>query len=560
MAWLHIVQGLGEPQWRELRERTILGRNPDCDIIIPESTVSRLHAQIVQEGTTYYVEELKARNPTFVNDQRLAGRIALKEGDEIRIAQFVGRFYLSKPVEGLTQIELKDDEDNVFSTVTKETCSAFSFQTQPTERLRILLEITNALSQTLELDKLLPKVLEQLFQVYRQADRGFIVLVEPQSRRLIVKASKFRRPRDEQHDRPSRKIIAHCVETGQAVLSEDALTDQRFAMSESISDLRIRSVMSAPLKTSEGQVFGVIQLDTQDRLKRFSEDDLSLLVAVSNQAAVALENARLHDELVARKRVEHELEIARQVQKQFLPSQVPQVPGYAFYALYEPARTVSGDFYSFVGLPEQKLALVIGDVAGKGIPAALLMARLSAQVPYALLSEADPAASVELLNRLLCQGSSSERFVTLCLVVLDSCASRLTVVNAGHQAPLLWRWGSPEVEELGTDLSGLPLGVDDAFSYAAFEADLGRGDGLLLYTDGVIDAVNAAETPFGLERLKSVIAEKCSGGPMDVGPWVQAAVRRHIGNHAQHDDITLVCLGRDPASGSVVDTVTPSQL
>src|SRR5262249_19841967 len=147
-------------------------------------------------------------------------------------------------------------------------------------------------------------------------------------------------------------------------------------------DFRIRSVMCVPLctpegKTSEGKAFGVIQLDTQDRSKKFTEEDLKLLWGVANQAAIAMDNARLHAEVVARERLQSDLDLARRVQHSFLPSSLPKVAGYEFYAYYQSAQEVGGDYYGFIPLPQDRLVLTLGDVAGKGIAAALLMAKLS---------------------------------------------------------------------------------------------------------------------------------------------------------------------------------------
>src|SRR5262249_53336023 len=155
-------------------------------------------------------------------------------------------------------------------------------------------------------------------------------------------------------------------------------------------DFRIRSVMCAPLNSAEGKAFGVIQLDTQDRSKKFTQDDLMLLVNVANQAAMALENAKLHEEAVTRERFQRDLELAPQVQRGFLPRRLPQVPGYDFFAFYESAQQVGGDYYDFIPLASRRLGVTLGDVAGKGVPAALLMAKLSADGRFCMLTESNP--------------------------------------------------------------------------------------------------------------------------------------------------------------------------
>src|SRR5205085_5132898 len=144
--------------------------------------------------------------------------------------------------------------------------------------------------------------------------------------------------------------------------------------SQSIADCRIRSVMVAPLTMrSTGKAFGVIQIDTQDRHKKFTPDDLRLLLAVAGQSSIGLENARLHENVVARAGLERDLKLAHQVQLSFLPKRLPQIAGYEFFAHYESALEVGGDYYDFIPLPQSRLAVMLGDVAGKGVPAALLM-------------------------------------------------------------------------------------------------------------------------------------------------------------------------------------------
>src|SRR5205823_6075877 len=186
--------------------------------------------------------------------------------------------------------------------------------------------IMSSLTKPLEVDSLLPKIVDTLFQLFKQADRGFIILREEITERdkpidrLIPKVIKTRRVQDETSTSYSRSIVRECLKTVQAFLSDDASTDKRFNMAQSVADFRIRSVMCAPLySTQENKAIGVIQLDTQDRSKKFTEDDLRLLMAVSNTASTYLDNARLHEEVVARERLGRDLELAHQVQLSFLP-------------------------------------------------------------------------------------------------------------------------------------------------------------------------------------------------------------------------------------------------
>ncbi len=447
MASLHVTKGAGSDKPMEIPlegDRFVLGRNPDCGIVIPITSVSREHAEITRQGGKFFIEDKKSRNGTFVNNQAINGRTQLKNNDKIRICDFLATFVDSQ--HSLAPGEADEDDPASDSSSTVEAMLSHSsnmlLETRPADQLRHLLEISANLSRTLELTSLLPQVVDLLFQMFRQADRGFLVQAEEGDHtppRLMPRVVKTRRPADEANARFARSIVRRCLETGQALLSDDAQRDERVQLSQSVVDFRIRSVMCVPLCGASGKPFGVIQLDTQDRSKKFGEDDLKLLWCVANQAAIALENARLYEDAVERERLKHELELARHIQLSFLPKTVPEVAGYQFGAHYKPAQAVGGDYYAFIPLNEGRLAVVVGDVAGKGIPAALMVARLSSEAravcpPRPILRWPSPSSTT------CCQfASEADRFVTLALLVLDPARHTVTMVSAGHISPVLYR-------------------------------------------------------------------------------------------------------------------------
>ena len=242
----------------------------------------------------------------------------------------------------------------------------------------------------------------------------------------------------------------------------------------------------------------MIQLDTQDRSKKFTQDDLKLLVGVANQASIALENARFHADTMAQERLKRDLELATQVQHSFLPSEMPQVPGYEFFAYYEPAQEVGGDYYGFIPLTGSRIVLAVGDVAGKGIPAALLMAKLSSDTRLCMYTEGDPAVAVTRLNDMLFPHTSQlDRFVTLATGTLDPATHTVTLVSAGQEAPLVYRAATKTlIEAMSKDVGGLPLGMMEGFEYSAANVQLQPGDCLLIFSDGVSDATNVQGTRF----------------------------------------------------------------
>ncbi len=554
MDYLHVLKGANPGRKIPLdQDRLVLGRSSDCQVVISDPAVSRNHAQILRIQDQWYIEDLKSRNSTFVGSQAITARTLLRDNDRIKICDFVCvyRDGEERRPAGPVPRDAAADEDSDTSSTIEVTVSDSGYnilQGQPADRLAILLDFSRKMAQTFQLILLLPKLLDSLFQLYKQADRGFILLLDDEGRQLVPRAVKVRSPREDAVSTPrySRRIVNHCLTTGNAVLSKDATIDPVFASSQSVAENRIRSVMCVPLLARDtNQAFGVIQLDTQDRVKKFSAEDLKLLVAVASQAAIAVENARLYQDMRQREEVEHDMATARQVQRSILPEHLPVVPGYEFFAHYASALEVGGDYYDFVVLPDRRLAILIGDVAGKGMPAALLMAKLSADARNCLLAEPDVAAAVGRLNTLLHHAAhQTDRFVTLVAAVLEPDAGQVTLVNAGHLAPFVYRRGAGRWEEaMPREAAGLPLGIQKGTTYAPCRVRLQPGDAILLFTDGVIEARDRGDVQFHMGR----VAETLGGGPgapQAVGERLVAAVKQHSQGCKQYDDITVVCFGR----------------
>jgi serine phosphatase RsbU (regulator of sigma subunit) len=563
MAYLLVVKGNDAKRRITLeKDRILLGRNANCDIVLPANdfAISREHACILRLQGKFFIEDMGSRNGTYVNNQAITERRALNDRDRIRICDFLYSFHEIAPSQKpplppeVCPEQVAEEPGELNYEVSISTTGRKYLESQPTEKLRVLVEISNNLRKTLELDSLLPKIADNLFQLFRQADRVFLILREEVTERdksfdrLIPKVIKTRRPQDESTASYSRSIVRECLKTVQAFLCDDASTDERFNMAQSIADFRIRSVMCAPLWSQEdNKAFGVIQLDTQDRSKKFTQDDLNLLMGVASQASIALENARLHEDLLTRERLRRDLELAQQVQLSFLPQHKPQVAGYEFYAYYEPAQEVGGDYYDFVPLPpeQQRLAIMLGDVAGKGVPAALLMAKLSSDARFCLLSQTNPSAAITVLNNLLYQHTSQmDRFVTLAAAILDVAVHTLTLVNAGHPAPLVYRRATGKVEEaISTTSMGLPLGVLAEFVYKSHQVQLQSGDCVLLYSDGVTDQMDKQNNQIQQKAIRTALQEGIRS-PQMLGERIVKILKQHAAGRAQQDDITLVCFGR----------------
>jgi serine phosphatase len=241
-----------------------------------------------------------------------------------------------------------------------------------------------------------------------------------------------------------------------------------------------------------------------------------------------------------KERYAKELEIAKGIQQSFLPDEAPKIEGIELVAKNIPALEVGGDFYDFIPLAQDRWGLVIADVSGKGVPAALFMALSRTLIRASTLANADPATAIGHANQLICEDSKTSMFVTLFYAILDSRAMTLNYVNAGHNPPLLLKGTAADVVLLKA--KGIALGVTDEVSLQSVRVDLRPGDVLVLYTDGVTEAINDHEEEFGEERLVKVITENRGESAATILDRILAAITAFAGDRPQHDDITLLIL------------------
>ncbi len=548
----------------------VIGRDEkECQIVIPHHAVSRKHAQVLRVNGQFYIEDLKSRNRTFVNSKEVTTRQALKPDDRIKICDFLFRFHDERAVrpqplpDWLSKGRAVDEDEETGQTTiegsaTKGAAQSF-LEVAPSERLRALLEISTNLSRTHELDVLLSQIADTLFGVFKQADRCFVLMLE-ENGRALPKAVKSRRAGMED-TRFSKTIVKKTLDSMQSYLSEDAGSDAALGPAASIAEFKIRSVMCVPLSTADGRPIGALQLDTQDRTKKFSLDDLNLLTIVANLASISIEKARMLAQMLEREKEAKEIELARKVQLGFLPQTLPDVAGYEFYSHYSPAQTVGGDYYDFVPLRDGRIAIVLGDVAGKGVSAALLVAKLSSEVRFCLLTVPDLAQAVGLLNDQM-SNSMGDRFVTLAVLVLDPTEHTLTIVNAGHMSPKLYRAATDQlVDAISLDDTGTPIGAQPGYPFGQVTVQLDVGDSLAVYTDGVTDAMNPAGAMFGPEAVDRCLVPDDSAlsaaaqRPKYLGERLVNAVRKHANGRAQNDDIAVVTFGRlEPNTGPSTNT------
>jgi phosphoserine phosphatase RsbU/P len=565
MAFLKRANGDSAGQIIELKpERITIGRSPEhCHIVLEPNGVSRRHAEIYRNGEDFYLSDLNSRNTTRVNNAKVIPGIdhRLLTGDRINICDVEFLFYPQLPAEGASKDggeilivnEAENHEAPQLHVLDASRSSAMASMIKPEVKLRAILEISRNLSSELKIDAVAPRILDSLMELFPQAERLFLILVDPVTKRLIRKAFKHRPtkkslfsssvPADEVPMSISRSIVNHVLLQKKAILSQDAGADKNLPTSASIADLKIRSVMCVPLVTPDKEALGIIQLDTSDR-KQFGQEDLDVLAAVAGQAAISIQNAQMHESLLERERLSRDLKLAEQVQKRFLPQTVPLIAGFEFFAHYDPAYEVGGDYYDFVPLPGDKLAIAVGDVSGKGVSAALMMAKFSGDTRYCILTENSPSAAANELNSLLFAAGIEEKFITLSLSILDPRRRTLSITSAGH-LPILVRRSNGTVDEVGEEIAGFPLGIVPEGDYRQTEVSLDPGDVVAVFSDGVTDARNIREEIYesrDKRRLLRKLADT-SGSAETIGRAILQDIREFSAGHTQVDDITLICFG-----------------
>ena len=541
----------------------VIGRHPDCDVFVDDGSVSRRHAEITFDSGQYYIRDLNSRNGTFVNDQSIHQKSKLYDQAEIKICDVTLVFCVSdalpgtikppqtaeKPTADISSSVFLDDFGDNNSTVMSQFdvpshYSRTHNHVSAEEKLATLTKITHALSETVERDEVLSKILEFLFDLFTEADRGFVILKNDDGR-LQPLGVKTRHPGHVEQIRISRTIVNQVMNTKRPIISSDAATDDRFDMSQSIVDFRIRSIMCAPLINSKDESIGVIQLDTLKQSIAFTEEDLETFVTVAMQASLAIQKSDLFEDVKKSEALKTDLELAHELQQRFLPDEPPATDAYEFFSFYRPMQQVGGDYFDFVSLDDRRIGVIVADVVGHGIAAALLMAKVSAEARFALATSDDAVAAVARMNDSL-SGMNIDRFVTLALGLLDTETNKLTIVNAGHMPPII-RHADGSIEQVAIEEAGLPLGILEDFDYESIEVQLEKGDVVVLYTDGINEAMDSEGQQLTTESMIEEIKTSQTKTPLTIGEQICKAVNRHIGHEPAIDDMCLVCIGRTGA-------------
>jgi len=426
---------------------------------------------------------------------------------------------------------------------------ATQYPSSHSDRLALLYRLSQTFNSSLDLDEVLNRVMDEVIAVTK-AERGFVMLVGDQND-LVFHAARGMEHTTIQDPgfQVSRGIVDRVAREGQPMLTSDAQSDSELSLRQSVINLKLRSVLCVPLLV-KGKTIGVIYVDNRLQAGIFMQDDLDLLNAIAASAAIAIENARLYQLAVEKGRMEQELQMAYKIQAGLLPESMPELSGWEFAASWKPARQVAGDYYDFIPLEAGKLGLVIADVTDKGMPAALFMAFTRSIIRASLDQNDQPVDAIRQANRLICRESSYGFFVTLFYLQFQPDSSEVTYVSAGHN-PQLWY-----LEPSGRDLdpetgpvlqlgySGMPLGIEEEAQFEQRRLNCAPGDCLLLFTDGVTDAINDMGERFSLSKLQRFGQENYQAAAQNIIGALENELLDFAGQTPQFDDITIVVAKR----------------
>jgi serine phosphatase RsbU (regulator of sigma subunit) len=326
-----------------------------------------------------------------------------------------------------------------------------------------------------------------------------------------------------------------------SLMISDALLDAAFREQRSIVSQRVRSIMAVPLQTGD-RVIGLIYVDTGALIRPFSQEDLDLLTVMANVAAIRIEHARLALVEQSEKLMETEFLQANEIQRGLLPAEVPVCEGYDLAGFNLPCRSVGGDYYDFLPYSDGQLALVVGDVSGKGMAAALMMSSLQARVHMLIETRPNPAEAVTVLNRNIAPRCPLGKFITFFYCLLEPSTGKIRYSNAGHNYPLLIR-ANGAVQQLRGN--GMVLGIREGSEYHILDERLGHGDMLVLYSDGVTEARRPVdEEEFGDQRLAKFLSAQQGNPPAAIIDSLVEHVREWTGQQSFADDFTAVLVRR----------------
>jgi len=525
-------------------ERIALGRATNVELSFPDdSGLSRQHFAIEREGDRWALLDLGSKNGTMLNGVKVTGRMELKAGDRIAAGHLVivcdggSRPQQSRPVVVFDASSAETDKSISSAVVTRldGVIRSDGYVADPhllaASHVSALIRAGNELAGNRPLPELFRFILDLAIEAV-QADRGVLIIAEEDE--LVVRAHKG------DGFRISSAVRDRVLNSGHSILVRDTSLDDALRERRSIVEQRIRTLMAVPLQTRE-KIIGIIYVDSPSLLREFTKDDLNLLTVMANVAAIRIEHTRFAEMEQARQLLARDLEQAAEIQKGFLPSVAPTLSGLELAGHNAPCHTVGGDYFDFFPYENGRVAMVLGDVSGKGMPASLLMMGLQARVQVLIEEPGSLADVVSRLNRVTSANLPSDRFITLFLCILDGQSGELTFCNAGHNPPVIVRAdGTHRILKFG----GPVLGIIASMQYEQYRELLEPGDLLVIYSDGVTEAVSPAGEEFDVKGLIAAVVAARHEPAQTIIQRINEAVSAHTGGAPQSDDVTLIVARR----------------
>jgi serine phosphatase RsbU (regulator of sigma subunit) len=507
---------------------TTLGRRTECHVRLSGTDVSRDHAEIVRDGDRYMIHDKGSRFGTFVNGERVTGDRELKHGDTVGLGQ--------------------GNESQVIFQIDAGSTSSRGPATSAVGDLRqvaALLEGLRALGSGRVLDEVLAMVIDSAIEV-ASAERGFIMLAGRDNRlefkmgrargRLTLPGKSFE---------TSRKIPEQVFDTGEARIVADLFDTDLASVHLGTVALGIRHVLCVPLvlvryveqveADLDQKRIGVLYLDSRERGSILSPVTRSALETLAIEAAVAIENARLYREAAEKTKLEQELKIAAEIQQALMPEGERRGGFFEATGTSVPCRAIGGDFFEYLDLPDGRLGFALGDVSGKGAPAALLTAMVQGMFTVQAAASSGPAEALAQINQALKRRSVGSRFVTMFYGIVGADGA-LNYCNAGHNPPVLVKKDCVMRLETG----GMILGLFDFATYDEETVQLDQGDTLVVFSDGISEAQNVADDEYGDDRLISCLIANRGATPASMREALLASVRTFTAGASQSDDMTLL--------------------
>jgi sigma-B regulation protein RsbU (phosphoserine phosphatase) len=529
----------------------VIGRRADADIVLTHPLVSRHHARIVRESEAFVVVDLNSSHGTFVNGSRVS-RQPLRPRDRIRLGeQGVELIFMREdsrahnPDPDTTTVASLLEEVNVeraarrlATVLPDESATAHS----ELEKISCLLDFHYYFGKTFSAEKTFNHILKSALTI-SGAERAFILKKDRGAFTFAGGMNGLGNPLGQSDFRTSGTVVDRILRDGQPVFMTQGIHGE-FAGSESIVAMNLRAVACLPLEAISNEsetpgIVGILYLDSRKHMHSLSGLDEKLLTRLAHEAGHVMEKLEMVVALTEKRRIEQELAIAEETQRSLLPRTLPEYAPFRIRAFSRPTRQLGGDFYDFIAVQNGLLTGVLADVSGKGIPAALLSSFTLGTLNMEFRSRTDPAGVLGSVNSMLIEKTPSHRFVTLFLFQLGPDGEG-HYINAGHNPPYVFRAATGEVEELL--FGGMPLGMFGFASYETSPLQLGPGDVLLIYTDGLTEAENSAQEQFGDERLRDLIRSEAPRGAAALESQMLAALDAFTQDAMQTDDITFLLI------------------